>query len=309
MISEQTLEKAITWFVVLQEQNLDPAKHVKFQRWLQQHEMHQIAYAQAEQLWSSFDRLKTARIPELAEARRIRPRSRRYGLASVLMIAIFNGWWLDYSAEPIRFSTGIGQHHSMVLADGSQIVMNAATQLTVRQSWLRREVQLQHGEMMVTVAHEPFRPFDVYSGALRVRDIGTRFNVRRQGNTADVTVLEGVVEVSSAQTPVGQRLTAGQRRQMNQLDKLLATETVNLEQTSAWLDGRLIFDHTPMSAVAAEIERQHPVQIRFAQTSLAQETITGSFAANDLKTILRTLETILPVQTQRQGKTIVLSKR
>ncbi len=178
--SQQAFEQAVTWFVALQEANIDQAQHAKFQRWLQQHESHAAAYAEAEQLWSSFDNLKTAEIPGLSTARAAAPRSIRQSLASVLLLAAASGWWLDYHAPTLNYATNIGERHSIELADGSRIELNAATELSVRLSWLRREIRLDKGQAMFTVAHERLRPFEVHSGALKIHDIGTAAQLKQE---------------------------------------------------------------------------------------------------------------------------------
>lgn len=307
--TQQAFEQAVTWFVALQEVNVDQAQHAKFQRWLQQHESHAAAYAEAEQLWSSFDRIKTVNsIPGLSAARVAAPRSIRHSLASLLVCAVAIGWWLDYQAPIVSYATNIGERQSIELEDGSRIELDAASSLAVRLSWLRREVRLDKGQALFTIAHEQFRPFDVQTGALKIHDIGTRFEVGRTQQSTEVVVLEGSVELSTGQQVV-QRLTVGQRRRMDQFNQLQTIEAIDLDKVGAWLNGRLIFDHTPLSEVIEEIERHHPVTFQFADASLATQTISGNFAAADLKPFLRSLESILPIHTKRHRQTIILSKR
>jgi transmembrane sensor len=307
--SQQTFEQAVTWFVALQEISVDQAQQAKFQRWLQQHESHAAAYAEAEQLWSSFDNIKTADVPGLSTARAAAPRSIWHGLASVLLLAAASGWWLDDHAPTANYATNIGDRQTIVLADGSRIELNAATELSVRLSWFRREVRLDHGQAMFTVAHERLRPFDVHSGALKIHDIGTQFDVRKNQHGVEVVVLNGSVELSADRQQRAKRLTAGQRCRMDQFNHLQAIEAVDVDKAGTWLNGRLVFDHTPLSEVTAEIERHHPITFQFADASLAKETVSGNFSTADLKPFLRSLESILPIHAKRHAQTIVLSRR
>ena len=302
-----TFEQAVTWFVALQSQDCDEQQHAEFQQWLTQHTSHADAYAEAEKLWINLDNVKPSILS--LKARNQSTHSSRISIASLLLIAVATGWWLDYSAEIIMHSTGIGQRRSVELADGSQIELNAATQLSVRVSWLRREIQLQEGEAMFNVMHEKFRTFTVKAGTLQVRDIGTRFNVRKRQDGTVVSVLEGEVEVKPEHAWLGQNVKAGFSCKMDENGQLHAIEPANLEQASSWLDGRLVFNHTPLSQVVAELEHHHDVHFVFSDVTLRNETLSGAFEAADLNPFLRAIEKILPVRTQRQKQTIVLSRR
>lgn len=306
--SQETFEQAVTWFVALQEEDIEAAQQARFRQWLQQHESHAAAYAEAEKLWSSLDSIKSANLPQLSRVRTTANRSIRHSLATILLLAAASGWWFDFQAKTINYATSIGERQSVQLADGSVIELNAATELSVRLSWLRREIRLDKGQAMFTVVHERWRPFDVYSGALKIHDIGTRFDVSKNQQGSAVTVLDGSVELSTDHQSA-QRLTAGQRRRMDQFNRLQAIETADLEQAGAWLDGRLVFEHTPLSEVVAEIERHHPVDFQFADARLSKETISGNFAASDLQPFLRSLESILPIHVKRQANTIILGRR
>lgn len=303
-----TFEQAVTWFVALQSQDCNEQQRAEFQQWLLQHESHTAAYAEAEKLWINMDSVKSAPIPKL-KARNQRWNAARTGIATLVFAAISTGWWLDYSAETITHSTGIGQRRSIELADGSQIELNAKTQLSVRVSWLRREIQLQEGEAIFNVSHEKIRPFTVQAGTLQIRDIGTRFNVRKRQDGTVVSVLEGEVEVKPEHAWLGQNVKAGFSCKMDEDGHLHAIEPANLEQASGWLDGRLTFNHTPLSQVVAELERHHDVHFVFSDVTLRNETLSGAFEAADLNPFLHAIEKILPVRTQRQKQTIVLSRR
>ncbi|MDD5215586.1 MAG: DUF4974 domain-containing protein, partial [Methylococcales bacterium] len=147
------------------------------------------------------------------------------------------------------------------------------------------------------------------AGTLQGRDIGTRFNVRKRQDGTVVSVLEGEVEVKPEHAWLGQNVKAGFSCKMDEDGHLHAIEPANLEQASSWLEGRLTFNHTPLSQVVTELERHHDVHFVFADMTLRNETLSGSFEAADLNPFLHAIEKILPVRTQRQKQTIVLSRR
>lgn len=310
--SQRALEQAITWFVALQDEACEQTTRERFQQWLSQHESHVAAYARAEHLWGNLDQLVTDDIPGLKAARAAQPRQWRSAISAgvgLLCIAIAAGWWLDYRVEAIELATGIGERRNLTLADGSQIQLNAATRLSAKVSWCRRQVVLQQGEAMFDVAHRTFPSFSVQVGNMRILDIGTRFDVHMRSDDSQVSVLEGEVELKRDGALLGDSLKAGFSRRFDKSGRLQAVQVANADQADAWLNGRLLFDRAPLSEVAYELERQHDLSFVFADPSLANETLSGSFDAADLKPFLNAVEKILPIRVQHQHKKVILSRR
>lgn len=305
------LKQATEWFVELQSEHCNQQLHRQFEQWLDESPSHQHAYQEVEQTWGNLDNLKSLNLPELNTARSARPRqlpSRSKVFGSLLLAAIATGWWQDHYAPRVAYQTGKGEHQSIVLADGSHLQLNTATQLTVRLSWLRREIELQQGEAMFHVAHKPWQAFNVYIDNLQISDLGTVFNVRRDNNGIDVAVLEGEVELRHAQHWFGDSLKAGFSRRIDKNGRWQKAEPVDASQTSAWTEGKLIFKQTPLYQVVAELERYHDVHFLFSDPSLSQQTLSGSFDAADLNPFLQAVEKVLPIKVQRQKQRIVLSK-
>ena len=81
------------------------------------------------------------------------------------------------------------------LADGSAVHLNAATALAVRYDRDERVVRIESGQALFTVAHDDRRRFRVVAGQTEIVAVGTRFDVRRDGERTEVAVVEGQVEV------------------------------------------------------------------------------------------------------------------
>lgn len=309
--SERQLKQAVTWFVRLQSDQCSQQDQQLFDLWLAKEPAHRAAYTKAEQLWSNFDDLKTlSDIPALTEARKAKPtKSHLSTIASLLLITtLLAGAYLEYSAETLSYTTAQGEHRHIVLADNSQIDLNTNTQLHVKISLLQRQVRLVQGEALFTVNHEPLRPFTVQANELRIRDIGTRFNVHLEPERVAVAVLDGEVELDDGQSVNHQSLLAGNQRVYTKNTGLSQSETVTSDTVTAWLNGHLVFKRTPLNQVTAELERYHPVKFVFANPELAQETLSGTFDAHKLKPFLHALETLLPIHVKIQGKTILLQQ-
>lgn len=311
--STRQLKQAIEWFVRLQSEQCPSEEQLRFETWMAKNENHRAAYAEAERVWANMDDLKLLPIPGLDEARLARPRKSAAAQLSswafiILTSALLGGAWLEYSAETINYATRMGEHRRVELADNSHIDLNTDTRVSVRISLLQRNVVLTQGEALFEVSHNRLRPFTVQVGDLRIRDVGTRFNVRKQAKGATISVLEGEVELNNGRSVINEPLVAGNQRIYTETTGLGQLETVEADQLTAWVNGQLVFTRTPLREVAAELERYHPVQFTFADPKLAQETLSGTFNSDDIDPFLHALETILPIQAKRNGRQIQLQR-
>ncbi|MBX3641422.1 MAG: FecR family protein [Nitrosomonas sp.] len=297
--NERQLKQALAWFFQLQSENCTDEDRRKFNRWLGQSEAHQAAYAHAERLWTETGQLKAAfDIPGLSEARQRRPKRLTPHLSGwiagfLLGCAMTGIGWLEYSTETVTYATRLGEKRDIVLADGSAVAMNTATRMHVRISPLQRKITLDTGEAAFDVQHETFRSFTVYADKLRIRDIGTRFNIRRQQDTITVTVLQGAVEIN------GMRLDEGYQLHTTASISTMLPHPADIAQIEAWQHGRLIFRRAPLQDVAAELERYHPIHFMFADPAIARETVSGTFDVDDLALFLNSLEKAMPVRIKR----------
>ncbi|NOQ35619.1 MAG: DUF4974 domain-containing protein [Methylococcaceae bacterium] len=306
-------EEAVEWFVRLQDENCNDDDWTLFSEWIAQSESHAQAYEEAQTLWHSLDSLKSLEVPSLDKARR-KPSSSLQTAAKIsalsLLLAVSGGLYYEQQLEFTSYSSSANQRHAITLNDGSQIDMNANTRLKVKLSLLQREIHLEQGEALFNVSHEWFRSFAVQTGDLEILDIGTRFNVIQREKSVEVSVLEGEVQLNDDQNIEDVSIRAGYSRHYYADSSLSPVTRIKPKTVTAWTKGLLIFDHTPLKKVVAEIERYHQLKFVFANRLLENETLSGTFKVTDLNGFLLALKTMLPITIQHQDKqTIVLQNR
>jgi len=214
--------------------------------------------------------------------------------------------WLDPMVSTETLHTAIGQQTTVQLKDGSQVVLNTNSVLVAEQHVRSRQLYLQQGEVLFKVKHG-WQPFTVYANQAEIRDIGTVFNVRHTQPGAVVTVVEGSVEVHTAQQK--RLLTKGMS--VNLQAGTIADQCCNAEHTAtAWQQGRLMFDATPLAEVVAEIQRYHVGQIDMADQRIAQYRLSGEYDIKGIDALLDVLPEILPVHIERQAdQSVVIRHR
>ncbi len=307
-LPENLNTEAARW-VVRRRAKCAPEEQRAFLRWLNADEANPKAYEQAEKLWQEMGGLDTVATRQLNEARAyLAQRRRRSSLrrmsgfalaASLVGVMVWSADWLSYLNDQ-TYRTAAGEHKSIVLADGSRMDLNTASEATVHYSRHGREVRLKRGQAAFTVAHENGRPFEVEAGEMRVRDIGTSFDVRESAERIEIAVLEGAVEVN-ARNVAARQLRQGQRLNYIVGESAATIEPVDVAAVSAWRDGRIVFKSQPLGQVLAELGRYHDASVVVTSPRILDTSISGAIPIDDLDVALTTLAATLPAKLIRTG--------
>lgn len=217
------------------------------------------------------------------------------GVAMCLLFAM--SWYMDPVLQRESLQTAVGQQASFALKDGSQVTLNTDSMLVVEQHVYSRQLRLQQGEALFSVKHA-WRPFTVYAHQTEIRDIGTIFNVRNTAQGADVTVVKGMVEVVTAAAT--QRLTCNQAVSSGE-GRLSLPRKVSAEAATAWQQGRMMFDATPLNEVVAELQRYRAGQIVIKDKRIGQYPLSGEYDIRGIDALIDVLPDILPVHVEHRA--------
>ncbi|ULQ46657.1 FecR domain-containing protein [Flagellatimonas centrodinii] len=324
---ERLTEEAMDWVLQFQAGPVGPQERAAFDAWLAADPDRRALYARAERAWHGMAGLSA--LPEAHQAlhgsgsrfsvtRRRRPMQLAAGAfaASLMMAAVLFGLLRNPAADvaaPLHYATPVAEIREIVLTDGTQLTLGARSKVEVRFTDTERRVILSDGEAFFAVQPDPTRPFFVRAEATEVRVVGTRFNVRLGTDVVEVAVEEGRVDVAAPATP-GSRLMAGE--QITTARPAAATPmplTVAPRRApapshvGAWRDGRLDYNNARLVDVIADARRYYPGRIDLQETSLGSLRVTTSFRADQVLSMLDSLEGTLPVSVNRRGDNVTLS--
>jgi transmembrane sensor len=327
--SHDARAEAERWYARLKAPDCTASERVDFERWRTTPE-HATAYEAITKLWQSFGQL--ANRPELEQlSRRIlantaeRPRLRFFMpvpiAAAILAALICGGLFLSFQhREPPAavYATLPGESRKVTLADGSQLILNYATEVEVRLGRDARTLTLRKGEALFIVTHDKTRPFKVTAGDGEVTALGTRFEVRSDAEHVEVTLLEGRIAVDRRAAMEHILLVPGdQVRFAAATPEMAAVATpemtrriVDPEVVASWSTGRLRFRSTPLNEALDQVNRYSTTQIRIADPSLTHIPISGTFQIGDSASIVAALESLFFIDaTKSQGGEILLRGR
>ena len=238
-------------------------------------------------------------------------RSVLVGALAVLSLTIgIATWYRTDSDWRIRstsksYVTHHGEQATIHLADGSSLVLAPDTRMryTVDNSG-GRVVDLI-GEAFFTVSPRVNQPFVVRTGAVTTRVLGTTFDVRRYPAdiSTQITVVSGRVVTGTYPTPTV--LEAGAIAQVTDSNVVVRTATDPVQAVS-WVEGRLVFNDTPVPVVLAALKRWYGYEFRVTDTVLATQSISAEFRTDRVAETLNTLKAVLGATMTFDGNVVSL---
>ncbi len=345
-LNAQISEEAVAWFVEFREGDVDARDRQRFDAWVRLSPEHLRAYLEVAAIWShsagidpqrqiDLDALRERARAEdnvvelgMAEAVRATGRMRSWrqrltrrpaALAAACVLLLLMGGMLAVGVDFLRaplYSTEVGEQRSFSLADGSVVSLNSRSRLRVRFTRNERRIELLEGQALFSVAKDPKRPFVVRSGEVRVRAVGTQFDVYRKTRGTTVTVVEGHVAVSNvSELPASKSAPAAspakpsparnaaipealipRREDAAAVDRnvylsageqltVMAAETAVAAQAdvaaaTAWTQRKIILESASLESVAEEFNRYSPRRLRIIGPTPANLKFSGVFSSD-----------------------------
>ena len=135
-------------------------------------------------------------------------------------------------------------------------------------------------------------------GTDRIRDVGTSFNVIRTVEGTRVAVAEGSIVYNPQAEAV--RLVAGQSLRDPGANAPLVLARIDPGSVGAWRHGRLSFEETPLSTVAADLARSTGEIVR-VDPKLAGQQFTGTVQLTpDHAALFADVARLLAVEVRRE---------
>ncbi|MEJ0035763.1 MAG: FecR domain-containing protein [Gammaproteobacteria bacterium] len=307
-------EQAAQWLTLMHDAAVDDAQRSQFERWLASDASHAREYAALESLWRRLDGAQTWNdlADGLARKRISRRQALKRGAGMLLLASAGLGsagymYWRDATLLQLARRSDIGKTLRFAAADGSTVVLGAASETLLRYSHTRRNVSLQQGEAIFDVARDADRPFVVQAGAVRVTVLGTRFAVSRLVDRVRVSVEHGQVriETGSFWRRQGLMLGAGQVAELT----AVPNEPARLEKTRADVTAAFAFEHGFIDLQGADLAelasifsryRSMPVRVAGGRNGVADPRVTASVNATDVEGfLLHALSRMAPIRVTR----------
>ncbi len=302
-IPPQVAERALEWLVELQEQPVPPELVSQWRHWLSAHPDHERAWQRIEAINNRLQPLTVPAHAAMAQAVLTAPNpARRRQLAKALLLPLLVGssvWgaveytpWREWGADQ---HTDVGQRRTLVLADGTQLVLNTNSAVNVQFSAQERRIRLLKGEILATTAKDALaRPFLIETAHGTAQALGTRYVVRQLAQSTAVSVYQGAVRIRPNQAD-GQTLVlqAGQqaRFRAHGIEMTAPVDTASVD----WSDGFIVARSMRLDDFIAELGRYSKATIS-CDPRVSSLRVSGSFPLDDVDKVVDTLAATLDLQ-------------
>lgn len=211
-----------------------------------------------------------------------------YRYAAVFVVAIALGFALQYLisankkvpvlAQKIEYTSEKGSVSTIHLEDGSAIWLSSGSKLTLLINSTGELMAQLNGEAYFDMIPDPDRKLTVDLGYFKVKDIGTKFNLRAYPDEAGVfaSLVDGQIDLynNGADKSI-LSMKPGEYMQFTKQTNRIAVSRQDPSITTAWKDGKFVFIDKSLSEICSELENWYNVQIIIENESLANTKYTS----------------------------------
>jgi ferric-dicitrate binding protein FerR (iron transport regulator) len=251
--------------------------------------------------------------------------------AAIFVIAFFISWTVHNLLNSShtdgqglvfqKIEVPYGSKTRLQLPDGSRVILNSGSTLSYPNVFEggSRTVYLT-GEAFFDVKKDKTKPFFVNASGIRVKVLGTTFNVKAypEEGTVETTLVTGEVQIfTGKQTsmpditlkPSQKAVYSKDNKQILRLDEELPQKvspvsksvtdnsqnkpsqtSAKVNESIAWKDNQLVFDNEEFNELTAKIERWFNVEIILDYPALKNARFSGKF---DKETIEQALNAMI----------------
>lgn len=184
-------------------------------------------------------------------------------------------------------STQNGQRLVVHLSDGSIVNLNNDSKIQFDENFTgdKREIKLT-GEAFFSVKKDG-RPFIIYTNNAITKVVGTKFNVWSRDEETRVIVKQGKVSLAeNIDTTKKVYLTKNELSKIVKKNAPTKPSKVDADFLLGWLNGKLVFESTPLSEIVKDLERYYNVKVNLANNDISRLRLTGAFDNEKIDSVL-----------------------
>jgi ferric-dicitrate binding protein FerR (iron transport regulator) len=242
----------------------------------------------------AYERFRKRTEPDIVALRRKRLVVRGLSVAAVilpfLVLSHFSYLYFKQSAieeqvTPVVSEVVVpnGSKTHLLLQDGTKVWINAGSSIRCNTDFGKgtREITLS-GEAYLEVAHIDGCPFIVSTDNVRVKVLGTRFNVSayKENEEIKVSLLEGSIEMSaSGNAPL--LLSPRDIACYNPASGQTKVRNNATGDSIGWMENKLVFDGETFEQIIRTLERNFNVKVNIHNASVKNRRFVGDFVNNE----------------------------
>lgn len=229
-------------------------------------------------------------------------------IAAALIVLVGGGWlYYTYSYAPAQFlSVRSGAEVIRdTLPEGTVVTLNKQSSIRYQKQFAGqwRKVEME-GEAFFKVTPDKDKPFVVQTGGADIRVIGTSFNVRKSGDSIEVIVETGMVQVTkdghTVDVRAHEKVVIG-KGAASLLKEDNPDDLYNYYRTHAFSCNGI-----PLARLVEKLNEVYKVHMVIGDSRLRDLPLTSTFRDESLDEILDVITKTLKITYTRKGDEIIL---
>ena len=252
---------------------------------------------------AGFGENKEVIVDSVVKNNRIKKAFINFSKIAAVIVLLFSVYFLinhEKEIVNISYDSTVAESDSpLVLGDGSEITMNRESHLVYPKDFNKdiREVSFS-GEAFFDVAHNPEQPMIISTGNVRVKVLGTSFNLCNCENMDEVTVhletgkiLFYSIDQNNGRTLEQVIVNPGEVGVYSKSTGLITKHDYIGTNHTAWKTGVLEFVNAPLQEVVSVIENTYGIEID-TRIDMSTYSLTARYENETPESIFKSLQII-----------------
>lgn len=311
-ISDETLNTAADWMVLLHSGDISNQELLQFEQWKANRSEHALAIQHLEQFTQGLTQLPTQIHPQtlVDSNQKFKTAVKRNLLLSFSSILLLGSSlsllpWEKWQSD---LHTQVGEIKNFNLDDGSQLVLASDSYVDIEYTAHTRRIKLIEGEIFIRTAKDvQHRPFLVKTQSGLIEALGTEFTVQQEKHKSTrVEVYQHAVAIHPNQNAHAKILKQGLSASFN--DHAISSAQPLKNQQPNWTQHLLVVENWPLDKVLNELYRyQHGIY--HLESDLKKLPVSGVFSLKNPHNSIETLAYTHALELENYGPYLLNIKK
>ncbi|MCK9413910.1 MAG: FecR family protein [Prolixibacteraceae bacterium] len=210
-----------------------------------------------------------------------------YRYAAIVVVTIVFSFMVQYLVnniksgseivEQVEYTSEKGSVSTIHLSDGSSVWLSSASGIKIQKRSNGEMSAQMHGEAFFDLVPDSKRKFSVDMGSFKVKDIGTKFNIRAYRDEAGIytSLADGKIEFLSKSDQLLLAMKTGEYMSFDKQSKKMMVSERDPSIASAWKNGKFVFIDKTLKEICHDLENWYNVKIVIENKTLADTRYTS----------------------------------
>ena len=233
--------------------------------------------------------------------------------AAAVLIGLLGLVYVFSTEKPYKqFHTAYGETKTFTLPDGSSVVLNANSRLTLMSDWnerTTREIWLD-GEAFFSVVHtanDQLFKVNTQEG-VTVEVLGTTFNVYNRTKETKVVLNSGQIRLNLPTEQAPERILMKPGEMVEYKEQHYKKKSVDPQLYTAWTENKIILNHTSLSEMINMLKDNYGLEVKVIDPLLLKQTVSGSMPLGDREILLQQMAKAFQLKLEKEGQVIVATE-